>query len=78
LVPSRLVQPEDARGLTHAIREMIESPINHQECVGPSRQFPSHDESAAELSEVLEAHLCDYRGRATHLGSSRSLTELAS
>ena len=78
LVPSRLVQPEDARGLAHAIREMIERPINHQECVGPSRQFPSHDESAAELSEVLEAHLCNYRGRATHLGSSRSPSELVS
>ena len=78
LVPSRLVQPEDARGLAHAIREMIESPINHQERLGPSRQFPSHDESAAELSEVLEAHLCNYRGRATHLGPSRSPSELAS
>jgi len=78
LVPSRLVQPEDARRLAHAIREMIESPINHQEHVGPSRQFPSHEESAAELSEVLEAHLREYRGQATHLGSSRSLTELAS
>ena len=78
LVPSRLVQPEDARGLTHAIREMIESPIDHQEHVGPSGQFPSHDESAAELSEVLEAHLCDSRGRATHLGSSQSLSEIPS
>ena len=58
--------------LARAIREMIESPLGHQERVAPSRQFPSHDESAAELSEVLEAHLCHHRGRATHLGSSRS------
>ncbi len=78
LVPSRLVQPEDARGLAHAIREMIESPINHQEGVAPSGQFPSHEESAAELSEMLEAHVGDYRGRATHLGSSRSPSELVS
>jgi glycosyltransferase involved in cell wall biosynthesis len=78
LVPSRLVQPEDARGLAHAIREMIERPINHKECLDHFRQFPSHDESAAELSEVLEAHLCIHRQRATHFGPFRSPSELAS
>ena len=78
LFPSRLVQPEDARGLAHAICEMIERPINHRECLDHFRQFPSHDESAAKLSEVLEAHLCIHRQRATHVGPSRSLSDLAS
>jgi glycosyltransferase involved in cell wall biosynthesis len=78
LVPSRLVDPEDARGLAQAIRELIESPTNHSERVSPSGLFPTHDESAAELSDLLATYLCDHRRRTTQLGASRSVNELVS
>ena len=67
LVPSRLVQPEDARGLARAIREIIESPLNHAERLEPTCRLPSHDQSAAELSELLEIHLSNHRMQATQL-----------
>ena len=73
LVPSRLVQPEDARSLAWAIREMIGSPLDHADRLEPSCRLPSHDESAAVLSELLETHRCNHRMRTIHVDSSRLL-----
>ncbi len=78
LVPSRLVQPEDARGLAQAMCELIMSPINHHEPAASLRRLPSHEESAAQLSEVLEAHLGVCCGCAAHPDLSRSVSELSS
>jgi glycosyltransferase involved in cell wall biosynthesis len=78
LAPSRLVRPDDAGELAAAIGEMLANPVGHAESVQTSSSLPSHDESAAQLSEILEAHLLHYRMRATHFGSSLSLREFAS